>query len=266
MSDELAERPGIPWWQRPGSGQVLQGIGGIVGPLVQALLPQRGTTLEQLQCKLLELQVAREAERAAVPFATLGWPNLVDGDRQDWVVLGRRGSGKTAAAVAIAAANARCAESPLLLPGWPEWASAAVGGASCSVRDAKRAKRSWIVWDEASLRIPPGRREGGLFELLALARQRGNSCVWTSQTSSAVHRDVLRMGAAYLFKPSDPIARLLDREELVDVHAQAESIMLRHPPAAEIDGGVVLLNGMWGAVSGIPLPEGWCEEVSRLWA
>ena len=253
------------FWHSQAAGALVEAFGSLIGPITEALLPRPADQLTALQIELAKIELARQSALVNPPVVALSPEDLVGEERMDWVFLGPRGSGKTATACYMGQGMSEAQGLPLGLVGWKPEMAERLGGVAMHPKKAFEAEDMVLIFDEASLRIAPGRRDGNLFEMLALARHRNLSCLWTSQTSSAVHRDVLRMEAGYVFLGFDPISRLLDREELLDVHATAESIMMRNPKLLEVGGAVVLVEGRYGMVEGIPLPDGWDERVSKLW-
>ena len=246
-------------------GQLGSVLGQVAGPLARMLFPAPPTPLQVLQEKLLAIRIAREVNDGTVPVAMCTFADVVSADRQDWVVCGRRGSGKTATAGQLAQGLSRAQGTRLVFLGWPPWAADALGGELVPTGELSNLTDAVVVIDEAGLRFRAGRRHQELYEVLALARQRGLSLVWTSQGTSGVPRDVLRMEVALAFKALDPIAAMMDREELTELTAQVQTIQERFPALREQTGMTVCMDGAWAGVSDCGLPLGWTEEVSKLW-
>lgn len=261
---EVKQEP-TSFWRSPAAGRLIEAVGSLIPALTDALIPKQGDQLTQLQIELTKLQVAKEAERLNPPAIRVEPSIFRTADRMDWLFLGPRGKGKTAMCCYVGQQMAEVQELPLYAVGWHAEEANQVGAFTCTPKEAKKLRDAVLMFDEASLRIRPGRRDGDLFEMLALARHRNLSCLWTAQTSSSVHRDVLRMGASYCFVGFDPIARLLDREELLEVQTMAEIVSQRNPDTQEPGGAVLLVEGQFAVVSGVPLPEGWTEQISKLW-
>ena len=220
--------------------------------------------LDATRLRLMQAELA-EAHGKVVHHQGVDWDTLVPPARQDWVLVGDRGSGKTAMAVRLGQDLSRALGQPLLLPDVPDEVCYALEGERTDLRAALKAQDAVIVVDESYLRIPTGKRNRFLYEALALGRQRGTSLIWTSQGLTGVHVDVLRQGAALGFKYLDPVAARFDREELADLVASVTTIQgsdVRFQDPASV---LVYASGFWGSCTSVPLPTGWTERVSRLW-
>lgn len=233
----------------------------LAGPMMDRWLA-RPSLAERLQERLLAVQLSKAIEGAAVPVIMAQWPAMVPEQRHDVVIVGRRGSGKTALAVAWAQAFAARAGVPIK--------GVDISPAICAplgiepVRSWTGSKDCVVLLDEASLRAAPGRRNEALWDALSLARHRGISCVWTSQSLAALHRDVLRLEAVVAFKAIDPLASRFEREEVLDLVASAVSIQTRFGFETAPASTLLYAGGHW-LLGSTPLPSGWSDQVSRLW-
>lgn len=236
------------------------------GPLAQLAARQlfsRPSVLEQLQVRMLALQVAK-LEQAVAVVSRFRFEELLAEDRTDYVICGERGAGKTAFAVALAQLLDRSGRKPYGVD-MPQQACEALGLTPLRFADALGAEGAALVVDEAELRVPSGKRQRALYELLALARQSDTCVLWTSQGLSGVARDVLRQGCVYAFLRLDPMAIQWDREEALPILSQVVRIQQAMPELA-MPGGVVLCGGgRFAAACDVPLPAGWTDRTSRLW-
>lgn len=151
--------------------------GKMISQLLRAFLQPRDHTRE-LQEKLLEVQIARSLAGATVPYALIPWDQLPV-DRDDYVVVGRRGAGKTGFACALAQRLGR----PAFAVNWPEPAAEALGFRACSWEHACRQQDATVLLDEFALRQPPSQE---LFQLLALARHRNIATIYTRSEEAHV--------------------------------------------------------------------------------
>jgi len=231
------------------------------GALLRALghlFPPKPSRLDVLREKLLELELVKATTGGAVAYQAVPFGDLA-AVRRDWVVCGLRGSGKTAAAVAIARAMAEQNGMRAVGVGWSPSIAARVGLEAVAWPVAKKLERAVLVLDEFRLlEVPPAE----LWRVLALGRQRECATIATAQSTAAVTPDVFRIGVALGWKSVDVVAAQFEREELREVAVTARMVLAQVPPP---HGLASLVDGSWIA-SANPLPAGWSEEVSRLWA
>jgi hypothetical protein len=213
---------------------------------------------EQLRERLLELELSAALVGAATVYALTDLESVA-GARRDWVIAGERGSGKTAAAVAIGQSMSRQLGFRLLLADAPAAVAQAIGASSMPLGHCLAQRQAVVVVDEFRLR--PKEREA-LWSSLALGRQHGRAVLATSQSLASVDRDVFRLAPAILWKSSDPLAAAFERPELQSYAAQAARILVQ---LGRPSGAAAWCDGRWLGLS-FGLPAGWSEDISRLWA
>lgn len=181
-------------------------------------------------------------------------PAQLMSQRRDIVLVGQRGSGKTLGAVALALASGRT----VFAVDWPA-DNLPPGVRACSATQVARQETAAFVWDEAAIRIGFNTRSPMTWETMALARQRDQSHVWTTQSAAAIPLDILRhnLTIGWLAGPST-----FERSEMHQQATTARSILtVRQAPigtfAAEIDGH-------WIVCRPEP-PPGWTETHSTIW-
>lgn len=237
-------------------GGALDFIGRLAG-----ILPRRDPLYElRLRREMLELQRLTEAP---IPVS-VPWPQLVESlmeIRQDHVILGDRGSGKSALAFGLAAA-ARATGRTVVAVGLPEWACEAVGFIPVkAVKDVPRGVFALV--DEAGSifsRLASRRREPGLIEQLAIARHRDVSWCWVAQSAAALDRQVLRTEALVWAKRMDPFRTRFDREELAGWMTLLLGIQANWDP--EDREVVAVYAGNEWLITRNPLPPDWSERIS----
>lgn len=231
--------------------------------LASMLLPSQRDPVEEIRARLLLLQLQRELAGGVAVLERGDLLEVVGDDRTDALVLGARGSGKTACAVWLAQHCSQARGVPVDALGWPPKVAGAFGFRSVARLDPACRDRIVLV-DEAGLQVSPGKRQAVLAELLALARHRGVGVVWTSQGFGSVHRDILRSEALIVSKRIDPMAARFDREEVADWLSSVVGFQSRDPSLVDGAGGLAYVGGRWLSFRN-PLPAGWTEEISRLW-
>lgn len=223
-----------------------------LGQLVKSLLPDPESAL---RLRLLRCQV-EEAERRRVCVALPHPPEAWVADAPSVVVVGRKGSGKTAVAAAYADGLAVAHG----LPVWAiDWRRVPQGWSSVTARKALASARDCvIVVDEAVLRVP--KQADATWEAMALARQRGTVWVWTTQALTGLDVDVLRQGVVRWWLPGEST---FERDELREEGAEVRRVLRRlggdRPGfTGQAEDGVVRVT-QW------PLPIWWTAESSKLW-
>jgi len=228
-------------------------------PLVSQFFRPRDP-IEEIRLRMAALELSRMVVGAAVTVNQLQWPACLAPVRQDWIIIGARGAGKTALAVAVGQELAAVLEQPLLAVGVPQDVAGMIGARS--VRSMSGHKDAVLLLDEAALRVRPGKSDAALWETLSLARHRNVSVLWTSQTLAAVSRDILRLEAIIASRRVDPWSTKWEREEVADWMAQLVAIQTQQPLG--LDEWVGFTDGAWCRAR-TPLPKGWCDRVSRMW-
>lgn len=225
--------------------------------LVQGLLA-KPNRMDQLREKLLELELAKAMGAGVVAYQAVELDDLAAA-RRDWVLCGLRGSGKTATAVSLARRMADALGMRAYGVGWSTKAAEAVGLSPVSWASARGLQSAVLVLDEFRLLdVPPSE----LWRVLALGRQRECATICTAQSTAAITPDVFRIGVSIGWTAVDVVASQFEREELVSVTAAARTILAQLPSPG---GLAALCDGAWYG-SRVPLPEGWTNEVSRLWS
>jgi hypothetical protein len=262
MSDFARNAPPTPPSGGGGGGIPLKSI----LQILSNFLPKPPDLSEQLRARILSIELSKMLNGSAIPYATATWEQVMPQEdlRGDYLLLGRRGSGKTALACAIAQHYASLKRRVVAVD-WPEGPAKALGFDRCTRNDWMDLRDAAVLLDEAALRRPKKKTDDHLFEALALARHRNIACIWTSQTTAAISRDVLRMESFLTMKALDPIATKFEREELVDMAAQAVTIQTKLGFDKNPRLTLFFRNNMW-VVAETPLPIGWTPQISRLWS
>lgn len=227
------------------------------------LVPAARDPVEDIRARLLLLQLQRELAGGVAVLERGDLLELVGDERTDAVILGARGSGKTACAVWLAQHCGAARGVPVDALGWPPGVAATFGFRAVTKLEPGARDRIVLV-DEAGLQVSPGKRQAALAELLALARHRGVGVVWTSQGFGSVHRDILRSEALLVAKRIDPMAARFDREEVADWLSSVVGFQARDPGLVDGSGGLAYWGGRWVSFRN-PLPAGWSDRISRLW-
>ena len=221
-----------------------------------SLVPRPPSARDLLEQRLLELRIA-ELERAHAPVA-YRLVEMSDLPERDTVVLGGRGSGKTAFAVALAQHWAKVSDLAVVGVGWPGRIAELVG-ASVAPSNVWELRDAIVLADEHSL---VAAEKGRMWASYALGRQHRRRVISTAQSSAVVPPDVYRLGPVIVWRSVDDVALRFEREEVQPLVAMAASVLrsLGAGPdrfAAYCDGG--WLGGRFG------LPQGWSDDVSVLW-
>jgi hypothetical protein len=197
-------------------------------------------------------------------YGMADWCDIFDPqERRDWVAVGRRGSGKTALACAIAQGYLQQGREVFALQ-FPKTVAASLGFQSLPLTDWHKKKDCCILLDETQLRVKRGKGDEELQEHLALARQNNVAHVYTAQGLSSVNREILRMDATLLCKHIDPLASRFEREETADLLRQVVAIQAKIG-AAKNPAATLCYTGAGWLATATPLPQGWTSEISKLW-
>lgn len=246
----------------PGFGELARSVAPVAGPLLQLLFPSPPTPLDILRERLLEIQITKELEGAALPVVKIEWAELIPDGRQDLVCVGARGSGKTAFCAGFGQELSARLGLEFSVLGWPAAIADKIGASV--VTDLVSLRDRVVFVDEAGVLVPAGKRQKALYQAVTLARHRNVSILWSAQTLSGLHRDVLRSDCWLAFKRQNEIAARFDREEALDLLAQVRTLQVRFPELGEPAWTTVIVDGGYHIVEA-PLPSGWDDSVSRLW-
>ena len=223
---------------------------------------QNRSRLDELRCEHLALQI-RQMQGGAGPVIDAPLGDLVPEDeRQDWIVLGERGSGKTALGVTLAQLVA--GDQEIYALGFRKWASDQLGIQTVTKGKLKDLRDCVLLVDETALHWSPTKLGDGMISLLAVARHRNVSVIWTAQNSSQIDVRVLRHDFRLACKKLSVLQTRFDREEIGPVLLQAVGIQTQYASVFENPEALLVFDGQW-FVSRNGLPEGWSEKVSTLW-
>lgn len=239
-------------------------LGRLAGPIGQLLKGREPPSpFEEVRLRLALLELAKASNGGVVAYRDVGdLRMIIEPERQDIVFAGKRGGGKTASACRIAQDLSKALNQPVMALGWQQKHAEALG--FVPTKQSVETMRDCVcVIDEAGLRIKPGKRDEALAEAVALGRHYGVSLLWCSQSGAGVHRDVLRQDVRLAWLEVDPIQARFDREEIADLLAQVVSIQGTAQPWPK--GRVVTRQRNEWVVGQLPLPDGWTEDVSKLW-
>jgi len=243
----------------PGAAPGFSGGINLSGDLVRRVLGmfQPPSRVDQLRERLLELELANAITGAAAAY-TLVQFDVLCGARNDWVIAGDRGTGKTALSVAVAQAMSRALGWSLVVADVTPKIAAMVGARSMPFAQALQQQRCVVVVDEFRLRP---KEQQQLWSSLALGRQQSRAMIATTQSLAAVDRDVFRQGPVLAWKSASLLSTAFEREELRPLCVIACKILAQLPKPG---GTAVYSGGLWvGTDNG--LPAGWSEDVSVLW-
>lgn len=227
--------------------------------VLASFLPQQRSALQKLQDEVAELELRQRLGQLLPSVRQVPVAALLS-ERRDLVIVGERGTGKTCLAFAAALEAVDPKGNPRQVIA-VDWTGPLPDGVDrCTQREAPRQKGAVLVYDEAALRIGVGKRSMAVWDIMALARQRDQCIVWTSQAAAAVDLFVLRQGVTIVWLPGES---RFERPEL-----EREAVVARHllkAGNAERGTWVAQLDGQWCVGRATP-PAGWSENVSRAWA
>ena len=219
--------------------------------------PKPPSQRDLLEQRLLELRVA-ELERAlrVVPWRLVS--SFAELPGRDVVVLGGRGSGKTAFAVSLAQYWSESEQRPVYGVGWRDDLAKSVGVWKAP-DDVWRCRDCVVLADEHSL-IASDKAE--MWRSYALGRQQGRRVISTSQSTAAIPPDVFRLGPTLVWRSVDALALHYEREEVQPIVRQAGAILASMGNGLE--RWVAFADGQWFG-GNVALPKGWSDDVSQLW-
>jgi hypothetical protein len=221
-----------------------------------SLVPRPPSARDLLEQRLLELRIA-ELEKATAPVA-YRLATVAELPERDTVVLGGRGSGKTAFAVALAQHWAKAAGLPMWGVGWPGRVAEAVG-VRVAPSDVWELRDAVVLADEHSLVAADKAR---MWASYALGRQHRRRVISTAQSSAVVPPDVYRLGPVLVWRAVDDVAVRFEREEVQPLVHTAASVL--RSLGVGPDRWAAYCDGAWWA-GRCALPEGWSDDVSQLW-
>lgn len=257
---KLPAEPVEPSW-----GDLLGSARALLGPIGRLFGSGQLSPLDQVRLKLAQLELAEKLEGGVVPVVMAMLEQLLT-ERQDWVIVGSRGSGKTAAAMAIGQKLCTALGVQLRVLEAPSQVVSELGGRTIEKAHLEALRDAVLVLDEAAVRFNSSKRDSLLYELLVLARQRNVSVICTAQTLAGVPLDVLRMDVRLAFKRGSDVAARVDREELRELSMRAQAIIARFPEFEASKAAMLIYeSGRW-LVSANGLPDGWSDRASKLWA
>lgn len=227
------------------AGLVLQVLGGLL---------KKPDPIEQLR-RQVEEQRLRAELGGMLPAAAVTTPAELMSVRRDFAIVGQRGAGKTAAAFALALAGPR---RPILAVDWQ--GALPHGVTRASFVNAARTPGACLILDEAALRIGIGQRTTNVWETMALARQRDQVVIWTSQSAAALDLHVLRQGVTIAWLAGES---RFERPELEDEARVARGLLTANQtPHGSL---AACVDGRW-LLTRPTLPPGWSHDVSTAWA
>lgn len=217
--------------------------------------------LEEMQARLVAVNLAKALQDGTTAYAVTDWQNVVPQTRSDHIIIGSRGRGKTAFSALIAQTLAKSLDQPVYAVDWPAEAAGTLGFTTPERAVWFKARKAIVLLDEAKLRM----KDSDLWEMMALARQRGVSLIYTTQTLAALSRDVLRLDATLWARGLDPLSARFEREEVVDLAAQIIGVQTAAGFSPETPQLVLRATKPF-VVTASPLPNGWTENISKLWS
>jgi hypothetical protein len=232
---------------------------GLAKKVAAMLQPADPLRLIQIELAKIELAERLTAGKPVCYRAALS-DDLV-AERNDVVILGPRGSGKTALAVSLAQRASEARQVPIIAVDVPDKVCAAVGMTSKSWKIAQHERDAVILLDELRVRKVD---KVGLWSVLALARQRNLTVISTAQSTAAVTPDVYRLGPSIVWTGADVVSAAFEREELSAMVAKAAQLLAAANAEQIAWPAAVIHRGAWLLINR-ELPNGWSEEVSKLW-
>lgn len=179
--------------------------------------------------------------------------------RQDMLIFGTRGSGKSATAAWIGELAQQLGERVVSV-GYPDRVAHALGFEPTTV-PLHKLQDCVVLVEEAGLAFSSSKKkDDSLEKALALARHNNVSLIWNAQNMAQIQRGILRHEALLIFKRVDPFARLFEREEVGDLMTALVAIQTQHP--AESPAQTVCLSGGNWALTDVPLPSRWTDQIS----
>lgn len=243
-------------------GGMFRGVSQIA-KLIHPFLPQPPDPIAELQARILSVELAKKLAGGTIPYGISSWAAVAPDRRSDHILIGARGAGKTAFASLLAQHMRDLLKVPVFAPGFPQFVSDALGfhpSSATTAREWLQAQDCILLLDEARLRV----KDVDLWELVALARQRNVSIIYTTQSLAALPRDILRLEAVLWARRLDPLASRFEREEVADLAAQCIAVQSAVGFTVERPSLVLKLTAP-AVVCETPLPVGWSDEASTLW-
>ncbi|HIH58490.1 MAG TPA: hypothetical protein HA294_00630 [Nanoarchaeota archaeon] len=185
------------------------------------------------------------------------------------LILGQRGSGKTALAFKIAedayartGKNVYCVGFPKTqLKELPEWITIINNLENCK-------EDSFIIVDEAGVQYHPKEfqsiKSKSLHDILALARHQGQSIVYTTQNSANLNRDIVRQADSIILKKPGLVQAGMDRSPLQYMIQEAADYFRNKADKEMLTQAYVFDEFYKGGITTL-LPTFWSSSLSKAW-
>ncbi len=186
----------------------------------------------------------------------------IDSDSQIGIILGKRGSGKTALGIKFlenlyAKTKAKCFAIGFNKNEFPSWIKV--------IEDISKIENdSWILIDEGGVlfnsRSSMSAPNKILSNLILIARHKNINILFISQNSSNLEINILRQADFLLLKPSSLLQKDFERKIIQNIYKKTKNKFKKH----EQDKGLTYIysSNFQGFISN-PLPSFWKEKISK---
>jgi len=185
------------------------------------------------------------------------------------IVLGRRGSGKTAFAFKTAEYVSAAFGKPVYAVGFPEgkadllprWITTAGNPESCE-------ENSFLVIDEAGIQYVAynfNKPENlVLSQLMQIVRHKGQSIIYTTQNGASVDKNIIRQADSIIFKKPGLMQKKADRPELRKMAEDADLFFSGYQNG-ELNSVAYIQDDYFCGGIRASLPSFWSEKLSKAW-
>ncbi len=183
------------------------------------------------------------------------------------LILGARGTGKTALALRIAENLVARHATPVYALGFasealPKWIQPI-----SSLSEVKKKSRALVLIDEAGINFQARRAQSAdnlqISELMLIARHKDLNLLFVTQNSANVDINVVRQADLLFFKPLGLMQTRFERKAMAHIMEQAE---VQLQPFADDKGATYVVSGDYEAVFSNALPGFWSNTVSKAYA
>lgn len=257
-----------------GKGEVPPEIGQLFGQI-----SPRAKDIEPCTAKVLEASIKGMRDYTALPNG-LECALTQEGDYKEWIeslgssgkivlVLGKRGSGKSALAFKLAEYANAAQKRPVFAVGFPEdkagllpnWIAISHEPESCD-------EGAFMLVDEAGIQYLSYNyksQENQLInQLMQITRHKGQLMVYTTQNGASVDKNIVRQSDSIIFKMPGLMQKETDRPEFRRWTLEAGEFFNSLEKEERKATAVIRDNEFYGAVR-FELPGFWSEGLSRAW-
>ncbi len=191
--------------------------------------------------------------------------NLLKSDSQIGIVLGSRGSGKSAFGLKLLENIHSKSNKKIFAIGFneeelPEWIN--------SISDiAQITNKSFVLIDEGGILFNSRKSMTNanrlLSELIMIARHKDISILFVSQNSSNLEVNILRQADFLILKKSSLLQKDFERKIIQEIYKKIQEDFEKYN---EIKGLTYVYSNKFQGFIDIPLPSFWKEKISKSWA